>query len=119
MPTHIFYRHVGLISDRRTLDGLPFVISNSTRAGELVEEPLGVFAGDQPWRIDGYPGPLHPWQVIARAHACQRRSYDALTWNCENFVNYCHALPETSGQVVATLVIAALGAVVFGAAARA
>jgi hypothetical protein len=119
VPTHIFFRHVGLISDRRDWDGLPFIISNSPRAGGLVEEPFASFVGDQSWRLGGYPGNLLPAAVLYRARSCNRRTYDALLWNCENFVNYCHGLPETSSQVVATVMIAVLGALAFGAAARA
>jgi hypothetical protein len=109
VPTHIVFRHVGMISDRRGYDGLPFIISNSPRAGGLVEEHLTAFTAGNAWRNVGYLGTLQPWQVLYRARVCQRRDYDALTWNCEHFVNHCHGRPETSGQVVMTLVCAALG----------
>lgn len=118
VPTHIFFRHVGLISDRRKRDGLPFIISNSPRAGGLVEEPFANFVGDQSWRLDGFPGNLLPAAVLYRARTCNRRTYDALFWNCENFVNHCHGLPETSGQGVATVVIATLGVLALGAGAQ-
>ena len=118
VPTRIFFRHVGMISDRRHWDGMPLIISNSPRAGGLVEEHFASFAGDQNWRRDGYPGSLPPAAVLYRARTCNRQTEDALLWNFESFVNHCHGLPETSGQVVATVMIAALGALAIGTTAR-
>ncbi len=116
VSTHVNYRHVGLLSDRRGYDGLPFVISNAPRAGGVIAEPFGTFAGDRPWRMDGFPGLLAPWEVMLRARTCERRTYDALSWNCENFLNHCHGLPAKSRQVATTLVCAVLGIAALGVA---
>ncbi len=115
VPTHIFYNHVGIVSDLRSYDGYPLIISNSPRAGGVVEETFAEFSEGKPWRLHGFPGGFQPEQVLFRARTCQRRKYDVLTWNCDNFVNYCHGIAAPSGQLIATLAFLAFGAVLLSA----
>lgn len=118
VPTHIIYRHVGLVSDLRDMNGIPLIISNSPKAGGIIEETLAAFCGDRAWRYEETSSKLTPSQVIYRARTCRRQEYDAISWNCETFKNYCHGMPEESPQVAFTigLIIAGL---VLAAAARA
>ena len=115
MPTHLFYRHMGIVSDVVGYDGKRMIISNSLRAGGIAEEPWDIFSSGCEVRNDGYLGVLSPLQVLYRARFSQRRKYDALTWNCENFVNYCHGVPATSSQVAATLLFALAGTALLAA----
>lgn len=109
VPTHLIYRHMGIVSDVVGDDGKPMVISNSLGAGGIAEEPWDIFSSGHEVRNDGYLGALSPLQVLYRARFSQRRKYDALAWNCENFVNYCHGVPVTSSQVVTTLLVVLAG----------
>jgi len=88
------------------------VISNSAHAGDVVEEPWDVFASGQAWKEEGHPGKLPSWEVLYRARSAVYRPYDAFSWNCENFVAYCHGLPATSPQLAVVLIAAAVGAVI-------
>ena len=106
VSVYIFFRHKGIVSDR-WYGGKPMVISNSARAGGIAEEPWDVFTSGQLWIAEGYPGNLLHWEVLHRARSFHGTQYNALTWNCESFVTYCHGLPPASPQLAA-IVVAAL-----------
>lgn len=108
VPVYIFFRHKGIVSDR-WYGGKPVVISNSARAGGIAEEPWDVFTSGQLWAAEGHPGNLLPWEVLHRARSLHGTQYNALTWNCESFVNYCHGLPSSSPQLAAIVVAALVG----------
>lgn len=111
VPTHFFYAHKGIVSDLY-IGGKPTVISNSGRHGGVYEEPWDVFTNGREWKNEGYPGPLPSWQVLHRARFSQHRPYHVLVWNCEHFVKACHGIAPESPQVAATLLCAAVGALV-------
>lgn len=114
VPTHIFYRHVGLVSDLRDWSGLPFIISNSAKNGGIAEETLAAFADGKAWRYENTPNRLTPRQVLYRARTCARREYHPLQWNCETFVSHCHGMPEQSPQAAATVGMVIVGLLVAG-----
>ena len=109
VPTHIFFRHKGIVSDR-WWGGKPMVISNSDRNGGPKEEPWDTFTSGRPWKDEGFPGQLMWWEVLQRARFPIRNQYNVLEWNCEDFVSYCHGLPSTSPQrAIAVMITFAVG----------
>lgn len=92
-------QHVGVVSDR--MYGLhSSVISNSHRAGRVIEEPLPVFAGGRPVHVVGYLGNLSPQQVLQRARSRIGEAWDLLRWNCEHFVRWAHDTRPYSPQLI-------------------
>jgi hypothetical protein len=108
VPAFVIFRHKGIVSDR-WWNGKPTVISNSARAGGIKDEPWDVFASGQDWADEGHPGNLTAWDVLHRARFPQRRQYNAIDWNCEDFVSYCHGLPTQSPQRTAVAIVAVIG----------
>lgn len=115
--SHGIYDHVGLVSDRR-VGGELAVISHSADAGGVVEEPLSVFAGTRTFYIDGYPGQLPWFEVMARARSGWPKFYSLFGFNCEHFVRYAHGLPVESPQIRAWMSMGVLGLVLVAAAAK-
>lgn len=111
VPAYIWFRHKGIVSDR-WYGSKPMVISNSARAGGVAEEPWDAFTSGQAWKEEGHPGNLTAWEVLYRARSAAGRPYNAFTWNCEDFVAYCHGLPPTSPQLAVVLLAAAIGAAI-------
>jgi hypothetical protein len=114
--SHGLYDHVGLLSDIG-IDGERTVVSFSARSGGLLEERFSQFADGREVLVDGYPGQLPPFVVLARARALGRRAYAWLTFNCEHFIRHAHGIPEESPQLRQWLVAAALLGVVVRVAA--
>ena len=98
-----FIRHVGIVTDR-TYGAHPSVISNSHRAGGVIEEPLPVFSSGQDVDVVGYPGSLPPQQVLQKARSRIGETWD-LFWNCEHFVKWAHGLRPRSPQLVAGAIL--------------
>lgn len=96
-------QHVGVVSDRMH-GSHPNVISNSHRAGRVIEEPLPVFAGGRPVNVVGYLGNLSPQKVLQRARSRIGETWD-LFWNCEHFVKWAHGLRPRSPQLVAGVIL--------------
>lgn len=94
--------HVGIVTDQ-TRDGFPTVISNSHRAGRVVEEPLPTFVSGGEPRIVGYLGKLSPVEVLRRARSLIGTKWKLLSWNCEHFVRWAHGLKPTSPQLVISI----------------
>ena len=87
-------KHQGLISDR-IVAGMPTVISNSKKRGCVAEEAWSEFAGGRQVDLLGYPGRLHPRDVLARARSRIGQPWTP-TSNCEHFVAFAHGQEEWS-----------------------
>jgi hypothetical protein len=111
VPAYVFFRHKGIVSDR-WYGGKPMVISNSARAGGIAEERWDVFTSGQAWKDEGHAGNLSPWEVLCRARSEDHPPYNPFTWNCENFVAYCHGLSPASPQLAVVVVVALVGAAI-------
>lgn len=96
-------KHVGIVTDR-TYGAHPSVISNSHRAGGVIEEPLPVFSSGQHVDVVGYPGSLPPQQVLQKARSRIGETWD-LFWNCEHFVRWVHGLRPRSPQLIAGVIL--------------
>lgn len=116
VPFLLFFRHVGIVSDRWH-DGAPMVIANAPSQG-VREVPLTDFADGQEVRVEGYPGPLPPGAVLARARALIETPYQTLSWNCEHFVAHVHGLPPNSPQAAAAVTLLLVGGVMLAARRR-
>ena len=93
-------RHVGIaISSQR-------VISCSLQQRRVVEETLEEFSGGHPVTIEGYPGTLPPFEVIARARAKLGTPWDLFSFNCEHFVNWAHGRKADSPQLRSAVTLA-------------
>ena len=90
--------HVGILAGQ-TPDGRLTVISNSRRAGGVVEEPIDSFAGGAKVRVLSYPGILAPAAVVWRARSRLGQRWNLFNWNCEHFVRWVHGLKPTSPQL--------------------
>jgi len=108
LPTHVLFRHKGIVSDRRS-GGKPMVISNSARRGGVYEESWDEFSEGRQVSEEGYPGALPNFEVVARAREKIGSRYNVFTWNCDSLVNYAHGLPSQSPQVALTLLLLGLG----------
>jgi hypothetical protein len=108
IPTHLFYRHKGIVSDRLS-GGKPMVISNSARRGGVYEESWDQFSEGQQVSSEGYPGTLPYYEVIARAHEKIGSRYNVFNWNCDSLANYAHGLPTQSPQLALTLLLLGVG----------
>jgi len=76
----------------------------------IIEEPVWQFADGRPFDSVSYPSML-PWQVVVRRarEAFAVRPYDAIDFNCDYLVQYCHGLPLESPQVKTITFVAVLG----------
>jgi len=94
------FLHVGIVSDHRSFNGLPYVISNSARAGHGAEEPWDVFSGGRiVYQVDGLESAL-PWPVVlTRARNVLCKKWDLLGWNCEHFVREALGIRVESPQL--------------------
>ncbi len=102
--------HVGLASDRLH-NWEPTVISSSFKRGCVIEEPLSAFAEGKKVELVGYPGCLHPHEVLRRARAELGRPW-RLFDNCEHFVHRAHGLEPRSPQLAtAMLLVLAVGGI--------
>jgi len=103
--------HFGIVSDLE-IGGMPCIISNSRRSGQVAEEPVNVFADGKTMKIHGYPSRRTPAAVIACARSQLGKAYNLVSWNCEHFIRWAHGLKVESPQlriaVVTGLVIFAL-----------
>ncbi|HEV2174698.1 MAG TPA: lecithin retinol acyltransferase family protein [Nitrospira sp.] len=100
-----FFRHRGIVSDRYCGDK-PMVISNSARAGGVIEEPWDAFAAGQSVQVEGYPSRLAPWIVVQRARDCVGTRYSLVNWNCDHLVSDAHGLVTRSPQVALVIAVA-------------
>lgn len=118
IPVYLVYRHRGIVSDQWH-GGKPMVISNSARAGGVVEQPWDVFAENRIVRLDGVPDGVPAYHVVNRVRSCIGTRYDLFQWNCDHLVAYAQGLPLQSTQVDTTLAIAVLGTALMAIGGRA
>lgn len=116
VPTHLFYRHRGIVSDR-WYGGKPMVISGSARRGCVAEEPWDEFSQGAAVTIENYPTTLPPQEIVQRARTHVGSRYRLLDWNCEHLVAQACGQPPHSPQVAATVAMACL-VVLVAAASR-
>lgn len=90
--------HEGLISDRSSEAGRPYVLNKSKRLGYVADEPWESFCGGRPVYVVGYPGSLDPEEVIRRARARVGERW-AVGANCQHFTRECHGLVARSPGV--------------------
>ena len=100
--------HFALVTDKKSADGLPVMLSNSGELGGPGEQPWDAFVKGRPYRAF-YPGKLAPETVLANAYSKFHTRYDFWRWNCEHFANACHGRPAQSHQVRGGLLLAAMG----------
>lgn len=100
-----FVTHVGIVSDK-LLHGEPMVISNSSRAGGVAEEPLSLFKG--PFSFVAVPQPpVTPLaQVMGRARGKIGTTWNLFIWNCEHFVRHAFGIKPESPQLKLALITA-------------
>lgn len=106
-------RHMGIVTDRR-IGGLPTVISNSKKVGQVEEESWKAFAGEGAVRVEGYLGRLHHSVVLARAFSRLGDPWRLSDSNCEHFVRWAHGVELDSPQIrfgATMALLVALGAV--------
>jgi len=96
-------RHVGIVTNQ-SKGGSPAVISNSGAHGGIVEQSWDEFRGNNPVRVDGYPGKMPVSTVLSRARSKIGTRYSLLIWNCEHFVRYAHGLQQQSPQLALAIV---------------
>lgn len=92
------YSHYGITTDRY-INGYPTVISNTSKFGKVVEEPMEDFLGGYDLRMEGYWGSLPEYAVLARARGNLGAQYDLFSRNCEHFVRFVHGLESESPQI--------------------
>jgi hypothetical protein len=107
------WEHYGIVSDRR-IGHAPMVLNGSAQRGFVSEDPWEEFAAGCPVILHGYPSALPPEIVIARGRSQLGRPWDALTFNCEHFVCFAHALEESSPQLQKAVLVC-LAPVLFAA----
>ncbi len=101
-------KHFGIVSDKQW-DGMPYIISNSLRAGQVAEEPANIFAnGNTIRKVDDYPGKMNPYEVIARARSQLGKTYKLISWNCEHFIRWVHGQKVESPQLQAAAIVGGL-----------
>lgn len=96
--------HVGIVTDRTDINGVPMVISNSHRAGCVAEEPLRVFQGIFQLVPVAQPAIVPSWQVIERARQKLGARWDLFSWNCEHFVHWAFGQEPRSPQLQALVI---------------
>jgi len=89
--------HKGIVSFRQT------VISNSMRAGGVVEQSLQDFGGGGSIRRIGHLGDLPSNEVAMRAESRIGQKWNLWSFNCEHFVLWAHGLEPRSPQVASAL----------------
>lgn len=97
-----FYRHFGIVTDR-FWQGERTVISNSWKAGGVVEQPIAEFCDGLSIMDVTYPGLLTAQIVVRRATSRLGEKYSLLTWNCEHLFRFAHGLTPSSPQIGAML----------------
>lgn len=112
-PILLGYRHIGIVSDRYH-DGKPMIISNSSRAGGVREEPWDTFAQHQPVKVEYSASGLDAFRIVERARSRIGTPYDLIKWNCEHLATHALGKEPQSPQVKATLALAALGCLILG-----
>lgn len=100
------YKHFGVVTDR-FYRGERTVISNSWKAGGVVEQPITVFSDGLPIVGVTYPSLLAAPIVVRRATSRLGEKYSLLTWNCEHLIRFAHGLKPSSPQI-AVLLLAGL-----------
>jgi hypothetical protein len=98
------FTHFGILVSHGD-GGFPTVISNSGKAGRVIEQHLPAFGGGEEVRIVGYPGELSEKAVVQRAVGLLVRRYDPLFYNCEHFANDVHGMVVRSRQVWAVVAV--------------
>jgi hypothetical protein len=99
-PLSLCLVHEGIVSDLRGLDGLPYVISNSARAGQGAEEPWQTFTGGRKAHLlRNLSTRLLASTVLARARSMLNEKWDIFTWNCQHFVREALGLTVESPQL--------------------
>lgn len=98
------FRHYGLVSAVNAT-GSPYILSCSSRSGQVAEEPAHIFAGGRDIKVHGFPGVLSAIHVISRARSRIGTKYDLLKWNCEHFVRWAHNLRVESPQLKTTVAL--------------
>lgn len=68
-------------------------------------------------QIGAYLSSTPYWLILERAKSVAFRRYDAVAWNCEHFVRYCHGLKPVSPQVAGTLLLAGAAVLAYALAA--
>lgn len=94
-------RHYGVVTSRGT------VISNSRRAGGVVEQSLSEFRNGKRLSRHGASEDLHPFQVEARARRMMGRSYDFTGSNCIDLTQHAHRRKATPWQYARATLMAA------------
>ena len=98
-------RHHGLLSYNSSL-GSYTAISSSGKYGQVVEEPLEMFANGKQIRNEGYPGNKPPQEVIEIAKSLVGDKYNLFKNNCEHFVRKAHGIKPESPQLLAFILLA-------------
>ena len=99
--------HFALVTDKKSADGLPIILSNSGELGGPGEQPWNEFVKGRPYRAF-YPSNLPPKTVLYNAYSMWGTRYSFWHWNCEHFANACHGRPAHSHQVRGGLLLAAM-----------
>ena len=92
------YDHLALMGDSM-INGERTVLSFSARHQGLAEVPFSAFAENKQVKVDGHLGTLHPNVVLERARLKKGHPYCLMTFNCEHFIRYAHAVQVESPQV--------------------
>ncbi len=92
------YKHFGVVTNRFHR-GERTVISNSWKAGGVVEQPFTVFSCGLPIAAMDYPSLLPAKIVVSRATSRLGEKYSLVTWNCEHLIRYAHGLKLSSPQI--------------------
>jgi len=90
--------HEGIASNG-FVGGEQGVISASLRAGRVAEEPLRIFAADQPVRVLEPLSDLHPSQVVANARRAIGQPWHLTKANCQHRVCEAFGVPPHSPQL--------------------
>jgi hypothetical protein len=96
------YFHKGVIS---ALFPQVMVVHNSKTRGQVVEEPLQLFAEGQAINVEWSPSAFMAHAVVARARACLGRRYDVGQFNCEHHTEYAKGNTVESPQLIGWLVL--------------
>ena len=104
------YEHFAIVSDRRSLNGKPNLISLSARRNTVCEESWDQCAKGRSVILNSEQGIYPAHIVLARAKASiGKKRWHFLKYNCEHFAYETHGLGVVSRQVNnALLAISAL-----------
>jgi len=93
--------HKGIVSDKTGSDGQPTIIHSSHLHGRVLESTATEFISKRCGEVRylGYPGRVHPLEVVRRARRLIGNPYRALTANCEHFVSGVHGMQPSSPQL--------------------